>query len=58
MVKLLLFLALLYFLYRSWNRLRRVHAQRPPKERRHRFDTSKIEDAEFREVDGEGRGET
>lgn len=57
MVKLLLFFALLYFLYRYWHRLKSASAARTQERRPARFDTSKIEDAEFREVGSEGREE-
>lgn len=51
MVKLLLLLALLFFLFKYWNRLRSTSSRTPEKGRPSRFDTSKIEEAEFREVD-------
>lgn len=55
MIKLVLLFFVLYLLYRFWIVPQRVNrAKGTPSDSSHRFDISKVEDADFREVGTDG----
>lgn len=55
MIKLVLLFFVLYLLYRFWIAPQRVNrAKGTPCDSSHRFDISKVEDADFREVGPDG----